>query len=125
MKKKDEAITMRKTIAVWILAIMVTLWFVPRLAEAQEGSKENSGTQSEKAKPVRPYRLDFAFNEVAEGKNVNTRHYSMNLTPPGSDEIKIGTKVPIISGSGASSRHSIPIYGRRYTDLGATSGSGR
>ncbi len=103
MKKKDEAITMRKTIAVWILAIMVTLWFVPRLAEAQEGSKENSGTQSEKAKPVRPYRLDFAFNEVAEGKNVNTRHYSMNLTPPGSDEIKIGTKVPIIASSGASS----------------------
>ena len=103
MEKKDEAMKMRKTIAVWILAVTVTLWYVPRPAEGQEGSKEGSEAQSAKAKPVRPYRLDFAFNEVLEGKNVNTRHYSMNLTPPGSDEIKIGTKVPIISSSGASS----------------------
>ena len=115
MKKKDEAITMRKTIAVWVLAMMVTLWFVSRPAVAQEAAKEGGEAQSAKAKPVRPYRLDFAFNEVAEGKNVNTRHYSMNLTPPGSDEIKIGTKVPIVSGSGANG--SAPAQ-YQYMDVG-------
>ncbi len=115
MKKKDEAIKMRKTIAVWILAMMITLWFVPRPAEAQEASKEGSENQSAKAKPVRPYRLDFAFNEVMDGKNVNTRHYSVNLTPPGSDEIKIGTKVPVISSSGATI--SSPVQ-YQYMDVG-------
>jgi len=106
---------MRKTIAVWILAMVVTLWYVPRPADAQEGSKEGSEAQSTKAKPVRPYRLDFAFNEVMDGKNVNTRHYSMNLTPPGSDEIKIGTKVPIITSSDAKG-NAPTAY--QYMDVG-------
>jgi len=89
---------MRKTIAVLIVVMTVGLWFVPRLAQAQEGSKE-SGPGPAKVTHVQPYRLDFSFNEMSDGKIVNTRHYSMNLSAGNSDEIKIGTRVPVPSRS--------------------------
>jgi hypothetical protein len=87
---------MRKTLAVVIAAITVGIWLVPGLAQAQEGSKESNPGPA-KLKPLESYRLDFSFNEVADGKIVNTRHYSMNLTAGNSDEIKIGTRVPVPS----------------------------
>jgi len=103
---------MRKMFVVLFAATALGLWFVPGPAQAQETSKpeeskENPGPA--KVRPVQPYRLDFSFNEMADGKIVNTRHYSMNLTTGNSDEIKIGTRVPVplgvtSSGSGAPQR---------------------
>src|ERR1700722_19832175 len=98
-------LSMRKTFAVLIVVLTIGLWFVPTPAEAQEGSKESSPAEPTRPKPVQPlqsYRLDFSFNEVADGKTVNTRHYSMNLTAGNSDEIKIGTRVPVATGSGST-----------------------
>ncbi len=106
---------MRKTIAVLTAVMTVGLWFVPRPAEAQEESKEGSSASSAKAKPVRPYRLDFSFNEIADGKSVNTRHYSMNLTPGGGDEIKIGTRVPVANGSSPNATSPAQY---QYMDIG-------
>ena len=89
---------MRKTIAV-LMILTVGLWFVPLRAQAQEGSKENAAAPPAKPKPpVESYRLDFSFNEVLDAKTVNTRHYSLNLTAGESNEVKIGTKVPVSTG---------------------------
>ena len=42
------------------------------------------------------YRLDFSINEMEDGKKINARHYSMNLTDDdASKELKIGTRVPV------------------------------
>lgn len=46
-------------------------------------------------KVIQPYRLDFSVSELENGKKINSRHYAMNLTADSSDEIKIGTRVPI------------------------------
>ena len=47
---------------------------------------------------VSAYHLDFAVDELQNGKKINTRKYSMNLTEEGkSRELKIGTRVPIES----------------------------
>ena len=108
---------MRKMFVVLIAVVTLGLWFVPRPAEAQEGSKESSSAEPAKPKPVQPlqsYRLDFSFNEVADGKLLNTRHYSMNLTAGNSDEIKIGTRVPVATGS--SSTPAATQY--QYIDIG-------
>jgi hypothetical protein len=107
---------MRKTLAVLIVAMTVGIWFVPSPAQAQEGSKEPSGGPA-KVTPVQPYRLDFSFNEVLEGKIVNTRHYSMNLTAGNSDEIKIGTRVPVAV-STPSSNSGSPVPSFQYMDVG-------
>ena len=109
---------MRKMSVVLIAVVTIGLWFVPRPAEAQEGSKESTSTEPAKPKPLQPvqsYRLDFSFNEVADGKTVNSRHYSMNLTAGNSDEIKIGTRVPVATGS-SSSTPTPTQY--QYMDIG-------
>ncbi len=46
------------------------------------------------------YRLDFAINEVEDGKKINSRQYSMNLTTLKPGEIKIGSRVPVETGEG-------------------------
>jgi hypothetical protein len=107
---------MRKKLVVLIAAITVGLWFVPRPAQAQEGAKEGSPASPPKARPpVQSYRLDFSFNEVLDGKNLNTRHYSMNLTAGESDEIKIGTRVPVATGGNPSAPAPMQY---QYMDVG-------
>lgn len=109
---------MRKTIAVLIVVMTVGLWFCPRPALAQEGSKENNTAQPAKAKAaVEPYRLDFSFNEVLGGKTVNTRHYSLNLTAGESNEIKIGTRVPVVSASSGTVGAAVQF---QYVDVGTS-----
>jgi hypothetical protein len=94
---------MRKMFAVLMVMMTVGILFVPRNAQAQEESKGGNPLPVEKAKsPVQAYRLDFSFNEVMDGKTINTRHYSMNLTAGSSNEIKIGTRVPVASGPSSS-----------------------
>jgi hypothetical protein len=51
-------------------------------------------------KPLSAYRLDFSVNELEDGKKINTRQYSMNLNSDGSNELKIGTRVPVESKQG-------------------------
>ena len=43
------------------------------------------------------YRLDFSINELEDGKTINSRKYSLNLNANDSNEIKIGTRVPVES----------------------------
>jgi len=104
---------MRKTFAVLIVAMAVGLWFVPSLAQAQEVPKESNAGAAKVKAPVQPYRLDFSFNEVLDGKNVNTRHYSMNLTAGESNEIKIGTRVPAAIGGNGTAQF-------QYMDVGTS-----
>lgn len=49
----------------------------------------------EAAKSENAYRLDFSVNEMEDGKKINTRQYSLNLNSNTSNEIKIGTRVPV------------------------------
>lgn len=97
---------MRKTIALFVAVIFIGVCCSPCSARAQDQSRDESkkeaSAQTAVAHPVEPYRLDFAFNEISDGKIVNTRHYSMNLTAGESNEIKIGTRVPVTSASSAS-----------------------
>lgn len=45
--------------------------------------------------PVHAYRLDFFVNEMEDGKKINSRQYSMNLNADDSNDLKIGTRVPV------------------------------
>lgn len=62
---------------------------------------EDTGSAAKPAeKPVEAYRLDFSINELENGKKINTRQYSMNLTKNQPQDIKIGTRVPVESKQG-------------------------
>ncbi len=106
---------MRRTIALFVAVICIGLVSGLRSASAQDESKKESPAQSGKFEPVQPYRLDFAFNEVSDGKILNTRHYSMNLTSGESNEIKIGTRVPIATESSPDNSSHVQY---QYLDVG-------
>ncbi|MFZ0276510.1 MAG: hypothetical protein WA254_20765 [Candidatus Sulfotelmatobacter sp.] len=88
----------RKTVlaAALILALMSGAGF--RKASAQDSSASKTASEAEKA--LNAYRLDFSVNEFEDGKKINTRGYSMNLNAGDSDEVKIGTRVPVESKQG-------------------------
>jgi len=109
---------MRKMLVMFIAVVTIGFLCCARSVHAQEGSKENNSEPS-KGKPVQPYRLDLSFNEVSDGKIVNTRHYSMNLTAGNSDEIKIGTRVPVaISPNSGKGSGDQPLF--QYLDVGTS-----
>jgi hypothetical protein len=105
---------MRKTIALFVAVVSIGLCCGLCAAQAQDDSKKEAPAQAARIQPVQPYRLDFSFNELADGKVVNTRHYSMNLTAGESNEIKIGARVPVATGSTAS----IDMVQWQYLDVG-------
>jgi hypothetical protein len=105
---------MKKLLAIFVVVAFVGMSASAGFAQEQEASKDSSPLPI-KNKAVQPYRLDFSFNEVAEGKVVNTRHYSMNLTSGSSNEIKIGTRVPVAVSSSPSAPAAMQY---QYMDVG-------
>ncbi len=98
---------MHKRTAVFVFALTVFLCAQPS-TYAQDAKEESKPQAKEEARPTpsapRPitaYRLDIAINELADGKKVNTRRYTMNTTSEGSpQQLQIGTRVPIQSETG-------------------------
>ena len=108
---------MRRTIALFVAVISIGMACGLCPARAQNESKtDTSKGQPAKIQPVEPYRLDFSFNEVADGKNVNSRHYSMVLTANDTNEIKIGTRVPVATGTNSPSLPATTQF--QYLDIG-------
>ena len=57
---------------------------------------QDSGAKQPPVKQVNAYRVDFSINELDDGKKINTRHYSMNMTDDDSSRVlNIGTRVPM------------------------------
>jgi len=100
--------------ALFVAVISIGLCCGLCTARAQDESKKEAPAQTAKFQPVQPYRLDFAFNELADGKVVNMRRYSMNMTAGESNEIKIGARVPVSSASSPGT----DIVQWQYLDVG-------
>jgi hypothetical protein len=60
--------------------------------QAQESAAKPTPDATE---PGHAYKLDFSVNEIDDGKKVNSRQYSMNLSAGDGNEVKIGTRVPV------------------------------
>jgi hypothetical protein len=80
-----------------LLAVIIGSLARPALVPAQETMPQDEH--------IVAYRLDFVINELDDGKKVNSRHYSMNLSVgPGNlsptKELRIGTRVPVESEQG-------------------------
>jgi hypothetical protein len=86
---------MKRTVVVSFAKLLVIslCWSVP-VSRAQDQTNAKPATDS-LAKPTSAYRLDFSVNELEEGKKVNTRQYSLNLNADDSNELRIGTRVPV------------------------------
>lgn len=93
---------MRKASAVCTIAILGFMIGWGMAGHAQDAPPAKSDTEAKSSvhaeKPVHAYRVDFSLNELEDGKKINTRQYSVNVNSDESNEIKIGTRVPVDSG---------------------------
>jgi hypothetical protein len=115
---------MRKINAVLIAFIAMSFCCGVGLAQekAKDGSAQGSADAQAAKDEIQPFRLDFSFNEIEDGKKVNTRHYSTDLTEEsGNQVVKIGTRVPVAV-SGPSGDYKNVQY--QYIDVGTTINSG-
>jgi hypothetical protein len=95
-------ITTKKMAVAGALMLTIALVFSAGTgrAWAQDSSSSSSGSsakvvEKEAPKPTEAYRLDFSINELEDGKKINSRQYSMNLTKNQPQDIKIGTRIPV------------------------------
>jgi hypothetical protein len=80
---------MQKTFLAFALVIILC-------GGAQAGWSQDSGGSRPAEKQVTAYRVDVSINELDEGKQINSRHYSVSLTDDEpAKELKIGTRVPV------------------------------
>jgi hypothetical protein len=115
---------MRKTIAVFIV-MTTAVWCFSTVANAQgkDTAPDQPKTAGQDSKPqadrsnavVTPYRLDFSFYELQDGKKINTRHFSLDLTAGSGNDIKIGTRVPVATGQNVPND---PSFNFQYMDVG-------
>lgn len=112
---------MRKTTAVLITTILFACGIAAAHAQEKETTPnqtktatQDSKAQSERTFAVVPYRLDFSFYELEDGRKINTRHYSLDLTAGSGNDIKIGTRVPVPTGKNTAD----PSFNFQYMDVG-------
>src|ERR1700726_3471703 len=96
LQKKENKTMFKNTIVTGALSLAMILGSVTR-STAQEAESTKS---PQVEKQINAYRLDFSVNELEDGKKINTRQYSMNLNSDNSNELKIGTRVPVESKQG-------------------------
>ncbi len=95
--------------AVVLFALLTASVCALPLASAQDEKEAPKVSERQFA----TYHLEISINELADGKKINSRHYSMNVAGPnggGSESLKIGTRVPIQAEEGKF----------QYLDLGTS-----
>jgi hypothetical protein len=80
-------------IALATLLVIWLCWSMP-ISRAQEQTTAKPQGESQE-RSASAYRLDFTINEIQDGKKMNARQYSMNLNAGDSNDLKIGTRVPV------------------------------
>ena len=102
---------MKKSIVVHVAKFLVVtlFWSVP-VSRAQDKSDKSESKQPTEAQEtsIRAYRLDFAINELEDGRKINSRQYSLDLNANDANAIEIGTRVPVEAKQGEM----------QYIDLG-------
>jgi len=105
------------------LAVLATVLGRAHSAARAQVSAEPSQEKPPAEKSVKPpqqggtpqaYRLDFSFNELEDGKKINTRHCTLNLTAGSANEVKIGTRVPVVTGASPA----MPATNYQYMEVG-------
>lgn len=67
----------------------------PSKGSEQTEPASDAKQKSAEQRPLEAYHLDFSINEFDDGKKINSRQYAMNLDTNDSNDIKIGTRIPV------------------------------
>jgi hypothetical protein len=109
---------MKLTFGILAIALMLTMGGARTLAQT-ETPKQNAGTSNTEAAST-TYRLTYTVTELDGAKRVGTQHFSLTVNSDTRDsQVKLGSKVPIATGSyGSSSSPEPPHIQFQYVDVG-------
>ena len=78
---------------IYAFTLLIACALLP-MAKAQDKPATTAAAPTQT--PVDAYHLDFSLNELQNGKKINSRQYSMNVSNDSSPKtLKIGTRVPV------------------------------
>jgi hypothetical protein len=104
---------MKRTIEILGIALALACGGATLAAQTDEASK----TSSPEAAPA-TYRLSYTITELDGGKRLGTQHFSLTVNPnTGNASIKMGSKVPIATGSSTASGTGTQVQ-FQYVDVG-------
>jgi hypothetical protein len=64
-------------------------------ASPQEGQKASTGSKEASTRPASVYRLDFVVRELEDGKQLNSRSYSLSAKSGDWGGLRVGSRVPV------------------------------
>lgn len=85
------------------------------LSGAQSTAKAAEPTQGGN---TRPYRLVWTITETDAGKQVGTQHFAMAILSSGRTTMKLGSKVPVVTGSYSPNSTAAVQTQFQYIDVG-------
>ena len=95
---------MRKVI--WSAVMVLAVFY----GGAMRGWAQDSSPQPSAEKRESACHLEFSINELEEGKKINSRHYSMNLTGGVMKQLKVGSRIPVETEQGKFQYLDVGIY---------------
>lgn len=103
-----------------ILAIALALTMGGANALAQTDTPKSNASPSNTEVATTTYRLTYTVTELDGATHVGTQHYSLTVNPDARDsQLKLGSKVPIATGSYSSSTSPEPPNVQfQYVDVG-------
>ena len=96
----------RKSLALGVVIGLAMCGTVRRLAAQDSAAPKPTAapqqTQPEAPRPIHSYHLEFSLNELEDGKKINSRQYSMDVsTASNNGRVQAGTRVPIVKADGS------------------------
>src|SRR6266567_1764874 len=86
------------------------------------GAAQESNASKSAEKSAGAYKLEFSLRELASGKRVNTRNYTMTVEDGSWGKIRVGNRVPFaIGGPDHAQTGSVTVVGStqyQYQDVG-------
>jgi hypothetical protein len=90
---------MRTMLSTILVGLMVSVSAPAIAQEASPSARQEENAAKQPVKPAVTYRLDFAINELENGKKINTRRYSqIQVEDYQFRGLKIGSRVPVATG---------------------------
>jgi hypothetical protein len=105
---------MKRTIGVLGIALMLSCGSARVYAQADSSTPKASETKVEAAPTT--YRLTYTLTEMDGSKRIGTQHFSLTVNPGNNGRIKLGSKIPIATGSSNQESAAQSLF--QYQDVG-------
>jgi len=76
-------------------AVFTTLMLGPTVLQGRAQDAAAPKTSADATEARHAYRADFVLTEIEDGRKINSRQYALNLNAGESNQLKVGTRVPV------------------------------